>query len=74
MRRHREAGAQQPNHRNHLVGGSREIGVEKAERLDEMPGDAGFLLVSRSAAATGLSSPSSMRPPGKATWPAWRLR
>jgi len=43
MRRHGEAGAQQSHHRNHPVGGSREIGVEEPQGFDEVPGDAGFL-------------------------------
>jgi hypothetical protein len=65
-----EVGRDHPDNRGDDIAGDGAIVVESSRRLHERGSRSSSSWASRRAAAPG-SSPGSIRPPGKATWPAW---
>ena len=56
------------------IAGDGPIGFDRADHLDCGGVEQDFLLRLAQAPRATASSPGSMRPPGKATWPAWVRR
>ena len=73
VRLERQVGRDDAEHRRDDVAGDGAIGLDRADSSTSAGSSRISSCASRSAAATA-SSPGSMRPPGKAIWPAWVRR